>query len=74
MSPAPPSETTSSGSRSPLAFRPPKKPAQASVDSALPGSRPNNTGLPAAVMPQATSTGSAGAPGCIRKKLPSANR
>jgi hypothetical protein len=74
ISPAPPSEMTSSGSPSPLAFRRPKNPAQASVDSALPGSRPSSTGLPAAVIPQATSTGSAGAAGCILKKLPSANR
>ena len=38
------------------------------------GLKAQQHGLPAAVMPQATSTGSAGAPGCIRKKLPSANR
>jgi hypothetical protein len=31
-------------------------------------------GLPPVVMPQAASTGSAGDPGCIRKKLASRNR
>ena len=48
-------------------LRPGKKPAQASVDSLAPGSRPKNTGLAELVMPHATSTGSAGAPGCILK-------
>ena len=34
----------------------------------MPGARPMNAGLPPVVMPQAASTGSAGEPGCIRKK------
>jgi hypothetical protein len=40
----------------------------------LAGARPMNAGLPPVVMPQAASTGSAGEPGCIRKKLASRNR
>ena len=67
ISPFPPSEITNSGSRSPRSVRPEKNPAQASVDSELPGSSPKNTDLPVLVIPQATSTGSAGAPGCILK-------
>jgi len=74
MRPAPPSEMTSSGPPRPRAVRPRKNPAHASWDSELPGSRPKNTGLPAVLMPQATMTGSAGAPGCILKNDPSANR
>jgi hypothetical protein len=41
----------------PAGFEPRKKPAQASWLSELPGSMPKNTGFPADVMPQATSTG-----------------
>ena len=47
---------------------------QASADSPVPGARPMNAGLPPVVMPQAASTGSAGEPGCMRKKLASRNR
>ena len=72
--PAPPSLMTSSGSPRPRAFIPRKNPAQASWLSELPGSMPKNTGFPPDVMPQATSTGSAGAPGCMPKSLPSAKK
>jgi uncharacterized membrane protein YcaP (DUF421 family) len=46
----------------------------ASADSPVPGARPMNAGLPSVVMPQAASTGSAGEPGCMRKKEASRNR
>jgi hypothetical protein len=39
-----------------------------------PGPRPRNTAWPSVSMPQAASTGSALALGCILKKLPSRNR
>jgi hypothetical protein len=44
---------------------------QAWVDSVASGARPRKTGLPSTSMPQAASTGSALALGCILKKLPS---
>src|ERR671919_767286 len=53
---------------------PPRNPAQASVDSEAPGSKPTSTGRPSVVMPHAASTGSARAPSCILKWLPSRNR
>jgi hypothetical protein len=51
-----------------------RKSCQASADSPDLGAKPMNAGLPSVVMPQAASTGSAGEPGCIRKKLASRNR
>ena len=72
--PAAPSEMTSSGEARPRSFRSARKSCQASADSPDPGARPMNAGLPPVVMPQAASTGSAGEPGCIRKKLASRNR
>src|SRR4029450_9431804 len=70
----PPSEMTSSGAPSPRSVRSASSSRQASVDSAAPGARPRNTGLPSTSIPQATSTGSALALGCILKKLPSRYR
>ncbi len=67
MSPGAPSEITSSGARSPRAARSARNSSQASVDSAAVGPRPTNTGLLHVSIPQAASTGSAGAPGCILK-------
>jgi hypothetical protein len=57
--PLPPSEITSSGVVSPRSPRSASNAHQAWVDSAAPGPRPRNTGLPLVSMPQATSTGSA---------------
>ena len=51
----------------PRAVRSARKSSQASVDSDAAGARPTNTGWPSVSMPQAASTGSAGAPGCILK-------
>jgi hypothetical protein len=72
--PLPPSEMTSSGAPSPRSVRSASSARQASVDSAAPGARPQNTGLPSPSMPQATSTGSALALGCILKNDPSRYR
>jgi hypothetical protein len=47
---------------------------QAPVDLLAPESRPTNTAGPSLVIPQATSTGSARAPSCMRKWLPSKKR
>ncbi len=69
--PAPPSETTSSGSRSPRAVICRRKSRHASIDSDDPGSIESSTGLPSVVIPQATRTGSGPAPGCILKCDPS---
>jgi hypothetical protein len=71
MSPAPPSETTRSGSPSPRAVIERRKSRQASVDSDDPGSIERSTGLPSVVIPQATRTGSGPAWGCILKCDPS---
>ncbi len=67
--PGAPSLMTSSGEGRPRSLRSARKSSQASADSPVPGARPMNAGLPSVVMPQAASTGSAGEPGCIRKKL-----
>jgi hypothetical protein len=72
--PLPPSEMTSSGAPSPRSLRSSSSARQASVDSAAPGARPRNTGLPSVSMPQATSTGSALALGCSLKNDPSRDR
>jgi hypothetical protein len=74
ISPGAPSEMISSGEARPRSLRSVRKPCQASADSPVPGARPMKAGLPLVVMPQAASTGSAGEPGCIRKKLASRNR
>src|SRR5258708_6023809 len=58
-----PSEMTSSGLARPRSFRSVRAPAQASVDSPLPGAKPMKAGLPPVVIPQAASTGSAGSRG-----------
>src|SRR3954466_7763138 len=58
MRPGAPSETTSSGPRRPRATSPLRNPAQASVDSDDPPSRPTNTGWPSVVIPHAANTGS----------------
>ncbi len=72
--PGAPSEMPSSGGRSPRFLRSAKKSAHASADSAAAGASPINRGLPSVQMPQAASTGSAGALGCIRKFEASKNR
>ena len=72
--PEAPSETTSSGARSPRATMLSKNPVQTSVDSLAPASRPTNTGRPSLVIPHAARTGSDRAPSCMRKSLPSKNR
>src|SRR5215470_7707136 len=72
--PAAPSEMISSGEGRPRSRRPARKSCHASKDSPVPGARAMKAGLPPVVMPQAASTGSAGEPGCIRKKLASRNR
>jgi hypothetical protein len=57
-------------SAEPAVFQVLQQPRQASVDSAAPGARPRNAGLPSVEMPQATSTGSALALGCILQERP----
>jgi hypothetical protein len=65
ISPGAPSVITNSGGRRPRATNSPRKSAQGPWPSLAPGARPTRTGLPWLVMPQAASTGSAGAPGCM---------
>jgi len=60
--PVPPSEMTRSGADIPRSVR---NAIEASWDSLAPGARPKKTGRPEVSMPQATSTGSAVAFGCI---------
>jgi hypothetical protein len=60
--PLPPSEMTRSGADIPRSVR---NAIQAFADLLAPGARPKKTGLPEVSMPQATSTGSALAFGCI---------
>ncbi len=74
INPGAPSLICSSGGFSPRRLRSARKSSQASIDSEVAGARPTKTGLPLVSMPHAASTGSALAPSCILKWLPSRNK
>ena len=74
ISPAAPSEMTSSGQARPRSPRSRRNPSHASSDSPAAASRPMNAGLPSVVIPQSASTGSAAALAWYLKKLASRNR
>jgi hypothetical protein len=74
INPGAPSEMISTGDHNPRPTRLARNPAQASWASPAAGAKPSSSGTPPVVLPQATRTGSARAPGCSLQCEPSRYR